>query len=110
MSDNRNNKVAISNLDEVRIAIDELDDELVRLLVKRFDLAVQAARIKAGEGRVLFDGDREKLILDLVRERAQSEGIGNQEDLEALARLFADLLKESKVWQDRHLKLEAPEK
>lgn len=90
-------------LEEVRKEIDIIDDELVRLLVRRFDRAVQAARLKSEMGKNLFDGNREEAIIEAIRQMAQTEGVCEESDLKSLESIFRELLHESKEWQARHL-------
>lgn len=57
-------------LSEIRKQIDEIDDKLLKLFIERMQLASDVARYKAENNIVVFQSDREKQIIDSVREKA----------------------------------------
>ena len=76
------------NMDEVRAAIDALDDILVPLLVTRVGYMSEAARIKADASQVR-DEARIQAIVDRVRARTQVEG-GQPDVIEAIYRAMME--------------------
>ena len=50
-------------LDELRIEIDQIDDEIAPLLARRMALAAQVAAAKRETGGAILQPDREKAIL-----------------------------------------------
>ena len=59
----------IMNLDELRDAVDGVDDQLLELLKKRQGLASQIGEIKRGLGLPIYDPVRERNILTRLREQ-----------------------------------------
>lgn len=55
-------------LDEIRAAIDALDDELLRLLNRRASLVEEVAELKQAEGRGFYVPARERAIIDRLQE------------------------------------------
>jgi chorismate mutase/prephenate dehydratase len=55
-------------LDEVRIDIDAIDAELVRLLSRRVELAQEVGRVKGRDGKPYFTPERERSIYERLRE------------------------------------------
>lgn len=62
-----------AELNAIRECIDIIDDQLVTLLVKRIDLALQASQFKRTEEEVL-GCDRVKQVLDKAALRAEKAG------------------------------------
>lgn len=58
----------MASLDELRQTIDALDDEIVALLNRRAQAAVEIGRLKNAAGTAVFSPDREKAILDRICE------------------------------------------
>ena len=58
----------MKNLDEIRVEINEVDDELLRLIVKRLDLAKDVAAYKKANDIPILDRARELWILDHITE------------------------------------------
>ncbi len=54
------------NLDEIRVEIDSIDKQIVELLCKRMDMSKRVAEYKIKVGKKVFDGVREKAVLDKV--------------------------------------------
>lgn len=71
----------MNNLDELRKEIDALDRELVATFVKRQETARAIGEEKKKEGLEIFNPDREKKVLEHVREMA---GEKYADDVEAL--------------------------
>ena len=58
------------DLTEIRGKIDAIDDKILNLFIERMNLALDVAKFKAANNMVVFQGDREKIIIDNVRENS----------------------------------------
>jgi chorismate mutase len=79
------------NIQEFRKRIDEVDDQLVRLLSVRAQLAIEIGRTKMEAGMELYDPTREDEIARRVLEA--NPGVL---DTEAITRLFREIVSESR--------------
>lgn len=61
------------NLDELRHEINDIDEKLVELFVKRMNVALDVANYKKENGIAVFDGGRERAVLDRVSSLAGGE-------------------------------------
>jgi len=93
---------ASEELKNLRHSLDELDDELVTIMRKRFALAKDIALIKEKEGASIFQMER---WLKLVKERTES-GDGEALTPEFMHDLFATIHKYSVEYQTRLTKKE----
>ena len=62
------------DINEWRIRIDELNDELMSLLNKRATYAAEIGKIKKQKGLPVFDEGREQSVLNLVAKKAAKAG------------------------------------
>ena len=76
---------------DLRLRIDQIDDQLMKLLNSRSACAVEIGRIKRRAGMALYQPDREKWILDRV-ERNNPGPL----DSGALRRVFERVIDESR--------------
>lgn len=81
------------DLSEIRKQIDAIDDEMLELFVKRMSLASDVAQYKMANNLPVFQSEREKFIIDSVREKAP-EGYRR-----SAAFLFMNIMDISKVRQ-----------
>lgn len=85
------------NLDEIRKNIDETDAELLKLFSRRMELCRQVAAYKKENGMPVFQGGREREVLDKIA-RQSPDG------LEAASRLlFSQIMEISKCLQQEQL-------
>ncbi|MDR0299735.1 MAG: chorismate mutase [Streptococcaceae bacterium] len=84
------------NLEEIRSQIDCVDEQLVSLLEQRMSLVSQVAVLKKNAGKVVFDPAREKKVLEKT-----AALIENKEFKEAILDTFSDILKNSRVYQNK---------
>lgn len=61
------------DLSEIRKNIDKIDDQLLDLFRQRMDLTCQVAQYKAAHNMVVFQSEREKAIIQSVRDRSPEE-------------------------------------
>ncbi|VXD17417.1 prephenate dehydratase [Marinoscillum sp. 108] len=69
-------------LEEFRKEIDQLDDELIKLLNKRMDIVQEVGKLKRSDKSAIYRPEREKAIID--RLTANSQGILNRAAIEAI--------------------------
>ncbi|MEO0064643.1 MAG: chorismate mutase [Chloroflexota bacterium] len=68
-----------ARLQEIRAAIDAIDDQLLTLLAARTELALEAGEVKSALGRAVQDPEREAALL--ARVAARGAGALTPEDL-----------------------------
>jgi len=78
-------------IDELRVEIDRLDDELLRIFNQRADCALKIGEIKNSLGMAVYDPAREKAII----QRMKSDNTGPL-DNDAIVRLFERVIDESR--------------
>ncbi|MFR0540399.1 chorismate mutase [Lactobacillus delbrueckii] len=61
----------MADLSKLREQIDQADQDLVKALVKRYDLVMEVGRVKRASGQAVFDPKREEQVLDKVTNLAQ---------------------------------------
>lgn len=61
----------MADLRQLREQIDQADQDLVKALVKRYDLVMEVGRLKREKGQAVFDPKREEQVLDKVTNLAQ---------------------------------------
>ena len=77
----------MQELKNIRLEIDAIDDELVRLLQRRMDIVDRVAKVKRERGLPVFDAKRESEILDRV---SMIVGEGHKAEVrEVFSALFA---------------------
>lgn len=82
-------------LDELRLKINEIDDELLKLFEERMEIAQGVAAYKIDHGMEVFQSDREAEIIKKVRERSP-DGLENGSEV-----LFNTIMDISKSMQYR---------
>ena len=81
----------------LRLTIDTIDRDLVRLLANRHQLAMDIGRMKAERGMPVRIPERERELLDIIREEATERGL----DPDEVERIFALILEQSRAAQRR---------
>ena len=90
------------DLSDYRNHIDEIDDQMVDLFVKRMEIAADIARYKADHNLSVLNKSREREILSRVSKRAG-------EDLEGYTRMmFSNIFDLSRSYQTRLTATETP--
>ncbi len=85
------------SLQEIRASIDQIDDELIKLLSQRMELAVQTRDYKEG---AICDENREAQVINRVQLVGQKVGSGVLSP-EFLGQVFKLLIQESRRLQER---------
>lgn len=84
-------------VNRVRVNIDLIDRDLVRLLARRHLMVMRVGRIKAQRGMPVHIPEREKELLALVREEAERHGLDPAE----IEKVFDLILEQSREMQRR---------
>lgn len=79
------------DIDEWRIEIDRIDEQLIELLNKRSVCAIEIGRIKRQVGLPIYSPSREKEVIEHVTSRN-----GGPLDTDAVRRLFERIIDESR--------------
>ena len=87
------------DLEIIRQNIDQIDSDLVRLLEERMGLVSQVVAFKKANGKAVLDSKREEVIFKKVAERVE-----DKQYEEAIVATFADILKQSRTFQEKQLK------
>jgi len=75
----------MKTLDECRVAIDSIDDELLELLNKRMKVVERVGEIKNSEGGAVYRPEREKAIINRLSALSKkNKGLLNQNAIEAI--------------------------
>lgn len=82
------------SMTEVRTGLDALDDEVTRLLAKRFRYIDAAARIKHRRDQVR-DDERVAVVIDQVRSKATAAGA----PAELIAKVYENLIETSIAYE-----------
>jgi chorismate mutase-like protein len=84
-------------LDDLRNDIDRVDEVLVRLLNERARVACEIGRLKKAQGVDIYQPEREKQVLEHVRNVAVEGPLG----ADAIARLFERIIDEARRLERR---------
>jgi len=84
-------------LDDLRNDIDRVDEVLVRLLNERARVACEIGRLKKAQGVDIYQPEREKQVLEHVRNIAVEGPLG----ADAIARLFERIIDEARRLERR---------
>jgi chorismate mutase-like protein len=87
----------MATLDDLRNDIDRVDEVLVRLLNERARVACEIGRLKKEQGIDVYQPEREKHVLEHVRNVAVEGPLG----ADAIARLFERIIDEARRLERR---------
>ena len=87
------------DLDIIRQEIDQIDDQIVKLLEERMHLVEGVVAYKKASGNPILDTKREAVIFEKVRSR-----VGDKRYQETIVATFSDILKRSRDYQDQNIK------
>ena len=83
----------------IRQEIDQIDDQIVKLLEERMHLVEGVVAYKIASGKPILDTKREEIIFEKVRNR-----VTNKSYQETIVSTFSDILKRSRDYQDQNIK------
>jgi chorismate mutase-like protein len=87
----------MSTLDDLRQDIDRVDEVIVRLLNERARVVCEIGRLKKETGEAVYQPEREKRVLEHVRNVAVEGPLGP----DAIARLFERIIDEARTLERR---------
>ena len=87
------------NLDIIRQEIDQIDDQIVKLLEERMHLVEGVVACKKASGKPILDTKREEIIFEKVKNRVEDKCYQ-----ETIVATFSDILKRSRDYQDQNIK------
>ena len=87
------------NLDIIRQEIDQIDNQIVKLLEERMHLVEGVVAYKKASGKPILDSKREEVIFEKVRGR-----VSNKNYQETIVATFSDILKRSRDYQEQNIK------
>ena len=83
----------------IRQEIDQIDDQIVKLVEERMHLVEGVVAYKKASGKPILDTKREEIIFEKVRNR-----VTNKSYQETIVSTFSDILKRSRDYQDQNIK------
>ena len=87
------------DLASIRQEIDQIDDQIVKLLEERMNLVEGVVAYKKASGKLILDAKREAVIFEKVRSR-----VTNKSYQETIVATFSDILKRSRDYQEQKIK------
>ena len=87
------------DLDNIRQEIDQIDDQIVKLLEERMHLVEDVVAYKKATEKPILDTKREEVIFEKVRNH-----VSNKKYEETIVETFSDILKRSRDYQDKNIK------
>ena len=87
------------NLDIIRQEIDQIDDQIVKLLEERMHLVEGVVAYKKASGKPILDSKREEVIFEKVKNRVEDKRYQ-----ETIVTTFSDILKRSRDYQEQNIK------
>ena len=87
------------DLDIIRQEIDQIDDQIVKLLEERMHLVEGVVAYKKASGKQILDTKREEVIFEKIRSRVEDKRYQ-----ETIVATFSDILKHSRDYQDQNIK------
>ena len=87
------------NLDIIRQEIDQIDDQIVKLLEERMHLVEGVVAYKKASGKPILDSKREEVIFEKVKNRVEDKRYQ-----ETIVATFSDILKRSRDYQEQNIK------
>ena len=87
------------DLDTIRQEIDQIDDQIVKLLEERMHLVEGVVAYKKASGKPILDSKREEVIFEKVKNRVEDKRYQ-----ETIVATFSDILKRSRDYQEQNIK------
>jgi chorismate mutase / prephenate dehydratase len=86
------------NLDELRLQLDAIDNQIVALLSQRADIVLQVADIKKQHGLPVHVPERENAIMARLRRQNPGPLAGD-----AIERIYRLIIEEMRNFEDEHV-------
>ena len=87
------------DLKSIRQEIDQIDNQIVKLLEERMHLVEGVVAYKKASGKPILDSKREEVIFEKVKNRVEDKRYQ-----ETIVATFSDILKRSRDYQDQNIK------
>ena len=87
------------DLNSIRQEIDQIDDQIVKLLEERMHLVEGVVAYKKASGKPILDSKREEVIFEKVKNRVEDKRYQ-----ETIVATFSDILKRSRDYQEQNIK------
>ena len=87
------------DLDSIRQEIDQIDDQIVKLLEERMHLVEGVVAYKKSSGKPILDSKREEVIFEKVKNRVEDKRYQG-----TVVATFSDILKRSRDYQEQNIK------
>jgi chorismate mutase len=87
----------MTDIEELRSALEKLDRRILKLLAERFEIAEKIGEIKEDEGMPVLDEKREEEVLSKWKENAEEYGL----EVEDVNRILEGILSASKKVQHK---------
>ena len=87
------------DLDIIRQEIDQIDDQIVKLLEERMHLVEGVVAYKKASSKPVLDSKREEVIFEKIKNRVEDKRYQ-----ETIVATFSDILKRSRDYQDQNIK------
>ena len=87
------------DLDIIRQEIDQIDNQIVKLLEERMHLVEGVVAYKKSSGKPILDTKREEVIFEKVKNRVEDKRYQ-----ETIVATFSDILKRSRDYQEQNIK------
>ena len=87
------------DLDMIRQEIDQIDDQIVKLLEERMHLVEGVVAYKKASGKPILDTKREEVIFEKIKNRVEDKRYQ-----ETIVATFSDILKRSRDYQEQNIK------
>ena len=87
------------DLNSIRQEIDQIDDQIVKLLEERMHLVEGVVAYKKASGKPILDTKREEVIFEKVKNRVEDKRYQ-----ETIVATFSEILKRSRDYQDQNIK------
>lgn len=85
-------------LQTLRESIDAIDQQILKLLAERIRLVLTVGDIKRRDGVVVYDPDRERVVLERLTQLADAPL-----DAETVTRIFESVIRESRRLEEVHV-------
>ena len=93
-----------AKLSELRIQLNTIDEDLIKLLISRFSLTDEIGRLKQNCNQQIYDPNREAIIIDSISETIQKNQFSSTDvDLltSCIIEIYREIMNQSKISQSK---------
>lgn len=91
-----------AKLSELRIQLNTIDDDLIKLLISRFSLTDEIGRLKQNCNQQIYDPNREAIIIDSISETIQKNHLSSKNLVNltsCIIEIYREIMNQSKISQ-----------